>query len=495
MNPSAPLQQCLLEYRQWLPASVRDLSLDSREIQPGDVFLALCGERAHGLDFAAEAIARGAAVVLYEPECRGEPVQAVAATVPVVAIADLRRRLPALAACFYGNPSAEVAVSGVTGTNGKTSICWMSARALQRAGRPCGLLGTLGMDVGQGLQPTPNTTPDVIRVNRFLAACRDAGMQRACMEISSHALSQDRIAGVKVRHAVFTHLSRDHLDTHGDMERYGATKARLLRQPGLESVWLNSDDAWCRSLAPQVPDGVRMNSYGSRPLPGSALHLQATDIRLSLGGLAFVLHAEGRQWPVQSPLMGRFNVDNLLAVAGLLHDAGLDWESIVEQLSLCEPVPGRMQALAGRPGGPAVVLDFAHTPDALEQVLGNLRQHVQGRLWCVFGCGGNRDQGKRPIMGAVAERLADRVVLTADNPRDEALEDINAAVLAGMQRPDAVAVLPDRRQAVLYALEQAGVDDLVLLAGKGHEDYQEMHGQRHPYSDAAVVAEWREAAA
>ncbi len=495
MNTAPPLQQCLLEYRQWLPASVRDLSLDSREIQPGDVFIALCGEQAHGLEFSAEAIARGAAVVLYEPRCQDEPVQAEAGTVPMVAIDDLRQRLPALAACFYGQPSEAVRVAGVTGTNGKTSISWMTSRALQRAGRGCGLLGTLGMDAGQGLQPTPNTTPDVIRVNRFLAGCRENGLELACMEVSSHALMQGRIAGVAVRHAVFTHLSRDHLDAHGDMASYGATKAKLLQQPGLEGVWLNSGDDWCRSLVPQVPAGIRLNSYGAEALPGSQLHLAAEAVSLSLSGLSFDLCVAGQRLPISTGLMGRFNVDNLLAVAGLLHDFGLDWPEIARLLAQSEPVPGRMQMLPSRPGGPAVVLDFAHTPDALEQVLANLRLHVRGQLWCVFGCGGDRDRGKRPVMGAVAERLADRVVLTADNPRSEPLENINAAILAGMRQPQAVTVIADRRQAVWHALETAGPRDLVLLAGKGHEDYQEMFGQKHPYSDAAVVGEWREAAA
>ncbi len=492
MNTAAPLQQCLLEYRQWLPASVRDLSLDSREIQPGDVFIALCGEQAHGLEFSAEAIARGAAVVLYEPRCEDEPVQAQASPVPMVAIDDLRQRLPALAACFYSQPSEAVRVAGVTGTNGKTSISWMTARALQRAGRHCGLLGTLGMDTGQGLQPTPNTTPDVIRVNRFLAGCREAGLAQACMEISSHALLQGRIDGVAVRHAVFTHLSRDHLDAHGDMASYGATKARLLQQVGLESVWLNSNDDWCRSLVPQVPAGVRLCSYGAEALPGSQTHLAAEAVSLSLSGLSFDLCVGGQRIPVSTGLMGRFNVDNLLAVAGLLHDFGLDWQEIARQLAQSEPVPGRMQMLPSRPGGPAVVLDFAHTPDALQQVLANLRLHVLGRLWCVFGCGGGRDQGKRPIMGAVAEQQADQVILTADNPRGESLDSINQAILGGMERPEAVEVIADRRQAVLHALSTAAPEDLVLLAGKGHEDYQEMYGQKHPYSDAAVVEEWRE---
>ncbi len=492
MSQAAPLQQCLSAYRQWLPASVRDLSLDSREIQPGDVFIALCGEQAHGLDYAAEAVARGAAVVLYEPECRGARVEADAGPVPMVAVEQLREQLPELASCFYGDPSSSVQVAGVTGTNGKTSISWMTARALQRAGQGCGLLGTLGMDTGQGLQPTPNTTPDVIRVNRFMAACRDAGLSRACMEISSHALQQGRIAGVRVRHAVFTHLSRDHLDAHGDMTRYGQTKARLLQQTGLESVWLNTQDDWCRSLASQVPAGVRLCSYGDAPLPGSRVHVSATGVALSLSGLSFALRVGEQHYPVQTRLMGRFNVDNLLAVAGLLHDFGLGWSEITRLLALSEPVPGRMQVLPGREDGPTVVLDFAHTPDALQQVLANLRLHVRGRLWCVFGCGGDRDQGKRPIMGAVAEQLADQVVVTADNPRSESLEAINKAILAGMRQAGAVEVIPDRRQAVLHALSAAGPEDLVLLAGKGHEDYQEMHGQKHPYSDAAVVAEWRE---
>ena len=495
MTGGGPLQQCLVEYRQWLPASVRDLCLDSRQVQPGDVFIALCGHQAHGLDYAAEAVARGAAVVLYEPVCERERLRVAQGPVPMVPIPDLRRRLPELAACFYGQPSDCMRLAGVTGTNGKTSIAWMTARALRQQGQACAYLGTLGLDDGQSLKPTLNTTPDVVGVNRFLAHCRALGLDLACMEISSHALEQNRVAGVRVRHAVFSNLSRDHLDAHGSMEVYGEIKARLLHQPGLETIWLNGDDPWCRSLAGRQPDGVRLQSFGDRPVDGSRLHLAARDVHTLLGGLAFDLDVQGRRYPVRAGLMGRFNVDNLLAVAGLLHDYGLDWPDIAGLLSASEPVPGRMQMLPGRRPGPAVVLDFAHTPDALEQVLSNLRPHVSGRLWCVFGCGGGRDEGKRPMMGAVAERLADRVVLTADNPRQEPLEHINEQILAGMHHPERAKVIPDRRVAVLHALQQAGAEDLVLLAGKGHEDFQDVAGQRHAYSDAAVVAEWREEAA
>lgn len=493
-NPES-WRTCLLEYQEWLPASVRGITLDSRNVQPGDVFVACCGQAAHGLNYAAEAVARGAAVVLYEPECHGRKIENESLAVPCVAIDGLSGRLPALASCFYGEPSAQIHVTGITGTNGKSSIAWLATQALRKLERPAGLLGTLGQDTGHGLSETLNTTPDVLSVNRFLSQCVDVRLDAALMEISSHALIQGRVKGVQVKTAVFTNLSRDHLDTHGDMEAYGAAKAQLLNQPGLEQVWLNADDAWCRGLVERVPEKLEVKWYGC----GESLEAKNADVigrqvQLLGDGLSFELEIGGEQFAIHAPLIGQFNVPNLLAVAGILQSHGLGNSEIASALSRVMPVPGRMQALNTGEKSAQVILDFSHTPDGLEQALKQLKAHTEGKVWCVFGCGGGRDPGKRPMMGAVAEALADEVVITSDNPRYEKFEEIALDITSGMKNWHLVPQIDDRRLAINEVLSQSLPEDSILLAGKGHETYQEIKGVKHPYSDAAVVEEWLECA-
>lgn len=457
---------------------ISGLGLDSRAIGPGEAFFALAGARGHGLDHAEQALAAGATAIVFEP-----PAPA-GTTVPdrALALPGLRTELGAIADRFHGQPSRAMVVIGVTGTNGKTSTVQLLAQALEGAGHCAASIGTLGVGRPGALCAGERTTPDVLTVHRLLAGLRADSVDHVAMEVSSHALDQGRVDGVRFGIAVFTNLSRDHLDYHGSMVTYGAAKARLFSCAGLAAAVINLDDAFGRSLFAGLA-GVK------RPIGVSvqgelAASVRAHAVALGPGGLHFDLQIGEHALPVHSPLLGRFNVDNLLAVAGVLH--ALDWPlaAIAARLASLQPVPGRMQRLGGTDGQPLVVIDYAHTPDALEQALASLRDHARGRMLCLFGCGGERDAGKRPQMAAIAERLADSVVVSDDNPRDEDGDAIVAAIVAGFERPEAVAVERDRALAIGWIIAQASPDDVVLIAGKGHETYQESAGRRLPFDDA-----------
>ncbi|TNY28359.1 UDP-N-acetylmuramoyl-L-alanyl-D-glutamate--2,6-diaminopimelate ligase [Thermomonas haemolytica] len=463
--------------------AITGLVQDSREVRPGDAFVAIGGFGAHGLHFADAAKAAGAAAVLYEPPAPDDlPAPADAIPVP-----GLRARMGALADTFHGHPSAAMATVGVTGTNGKTSTVQLLAQAWTLRGQKAGTLGTLGAGIWPKAVPTGFTTPLVLRLHALLAELRDEGASAVAMEVSSHALDQGRVDGVHFDVAVFTNLTRDHLDYHGDMARYGAAKAKLFDWPGLRAAAVNLDDAFGRELFAAVQGKVRALGFSSRGAPGASV--RAEELVLDAGGIGFLLHAGGQAHPVRSPLLGRFNVDNLLGVATTLFALDMAPALIAETLSQLLPVDGRMNRLGGAPGQPLVVVDYAHTPDALEQALASLRAHAAGRLVCVFGCGGERDTGKRPQMAAIAERLADVVIVTDDNPRGEDGDAIVADILAGFLAPQAVVVQRDRATAIASAIAQAAPGDVVLVAGKGHEPYQEIAGVKHPFEDAAVARE------
>lgn len=461
------------------PLPISGLCLDSRRLRPGEVFIALAGRRSHGLGFVPEALARGASAVLYEPPADG---RRPALPVPAIAIPGLGTRLGALADRYYGAPSLDLRVVGITGTNGKTSTSQLYAQALTARGRRVAVQGTLGAGIHPDLQPIDHTTPDAVQTQRWLAEVRARGVREVVMEVSSHALDQARVAEVRFCHAVFTNLSRDHLDYHGDLARYAAAKARLFAWPSLRSVWLNADDPVAATMQRACLPHTEVRRYAIDAMAD----LRAERIEAHGAGLGFVLAGLGPRQAIRSSLLGRFNVYNLLAVAGLLLDSGVPWAELPECLSALRPVAGRMTRLGGGEE-PLVVIDYAHTPDALEQALGALAAHAQGRLWCVFGCGGERDRGKRPQMAAIAERLADHVIVTDDNPRGEDGEAIVAEILAGFRSPQAVAVERERARAIELAVGAAGAGDVVLIAGKGHETYQEVAGVRRPFDDLAVA--------
>ncbi len=471
---------------------ISGLAVDSRALEPGDLFLACVGTRGHGLDHLGQAVVRGAAAVLAEP-AGGWGVERIRMAarelrVPLISLAELSRHASALAARFYAEPSRSLSVVGVTGTNGKTSCTQFLAEALAPLER-CGLLGTLGNGFPGELRPGRHTTPDPIELQAVLAGLLSRGARTVAMEVSSHALDQHRAAAVRFETAVLTNLSRDHLDYHGSMDRYAASKLRLFRFPGLRHAVVNVDDAFGRVVLATLEPRVQTLVYGIGRRRSEA-HWQgflwAETVTPGLAGLELDLHTSWGDTRLQSLVLGRFNASNLLAVLGVLLLHGLSLESAVERLQAVHPVPGRME-LIGKGRGPLAVVDYAHTPDALEKVLAALREHCAGRLTCVLGCGGERDRGKRPEMGALAERLADRVILTDDNPRGEDGASIIAEILAGFSAPERALVERHRGAAIRAAVTGSGPGDLVAVCGKGHEDYQLVGDLRLPFSDSEQV--------
>jgi UDP-N-acetylmuramoyl-L-alanyl-D-glutamate--2,6-diaminopimelate ligase len=449
------------------------LCLDSRAVAPGDVFVALKGYRTDGRAYIGQAVERGAAAVLYEA---GE-VAPIA--VPHVAVEKLDRLAGDIAHLVYGRPSEKLWLAGVTGTNGKTSVSQWIAQAMNALGRKCAFIGTIGAGFPGDLADAINTTPDAVSLHRLFAQFVEAGAAGCAMEVSSIGLDQGRVNGAQFDVAVFTNLTRDHLDYHGDIDAYGEAKERLFSLPGLEAAVVNLDDPFGERLAEQLSGRVRTIGYTLAGRTGASEVLAAQHLAMTAAGMSFKVDGV----TIEAPIVGRFNASNLLAVIGTLLAAGAPFGDIAHALRTIAPPPGRMQPVGGL-GEPLAVVDYAHTPDALEQALLALRETATARggiLTCVFGCGGDRDPGKRPQMGAIAERLADAVVLTSDNPRSEDPLAILASIRTGMA--GAPVIEPDRGAAIRRAIGTAGKNDVVLIAGKGHEPYQEIAGMRHAFSD------------
>lgn len=455
---------------------ITGLALDSREVRPGELFIALPGTHTDGRRFVTDAVRRGAAAVLAEETHWESPT----VSVPVLRTSGLRSAVGLLADRFFGSPSRRLIVIGVTGTNGKSTCAHLLAQALAGLPARCALIGTLGAGFPEALMPIATTTPDPVTVHRLLAGFLRGGAAQVCMEVSSHALDQERVVGVRFEAALFTNLSRDHLDYHGDMRRYAEAKARLFDCPDLKCAILNRDDALGRTLAERLRGKVRTLTFG---MDEGDVH--ARQIRTLPEGLELQVRTPEGEVGLCCPLYGRFNAANLLAVLACLIALDVDLKVAAAHLQKARPAQGRVERFGGDGRLPLVVVDYAHTPDALEKVLQALREHVRGRLICVFGCGGERDRGKRPEMGRIAERLADAVVLTDDNPRDENGDQIIADILAGMRQR--APVQRDRAAAVRAAIAEAGAEDVVLVAGKGHEDYQQIGSERLAYSDRETV--------
>jgi UDP-N-acetylmuramoyl-L-alanyl-D-glutamate--2,6-diaminopimelate ligase len=463
------------------PIVVSGLALDSRHVRTGDAFFALHGTRGHGIEFVAGAVQRGASVVLAEapPRALKDP------GVPVLWIDGLHTFVGEIASRFFGRPSESMRVIGVTGTNGKTSTVQLLAQALESLGHRTATIGTLGAGLHGQLREGERTTPDAIAVQRLMAEFLGDGATHVAMEVSSHALEQGRVAAMDFAVAAFTNLTRDHLDYHGNMEAYGAAKAKLFAWPDLEAAVINTDDEFGRKLVNKLaPDvkALRLSSAGD-----VSADIAATDIVTSAEGVAFHLRTPWGSRVLRSRLLGRFNVANLLTVIACLGAIGESFDRIVDAVEALEPVNGRMNRIGGVEGLPLVVVDYAHTPDALEQAITALRAHCAAKLICVFGCGGERDAGKRPQMGDIAERLADIAIVTDDNPRSEDGDAIVSQILAGMKQPQYATVLRDREAAIRAALGMARPGDVVLIAGKGHETYQEGATGKRAFDDMAVA--------
>ncbi len=479
-----------LEQLAALNVPITRLVSDSREIKRGDTFVAYPGENSDGRKFIAQAIAQGANAVIWDAQ---QHVWDTAWQIPNLGVADLRRQAGWIADAVYGKPSENLWLVGITGTNGKTSSSHWLAHVLSDAKKSCALIGTLGNGFIGALRETLNTTPDAIRTHSLLADYLHAGAQAVAMEVSSHALTQGRTNGVRFDVAMLTNLSRDHLDYHGDMQHYAAAKRKLFDQDTLKYVVLNLDDPFGAELAEQDTQ-AEVIAYG---LSDEALKIaERLGLRMVYGnlkkmtgqGLQLAVHSSWGAAQIDSALVGRFNAANLLAVLAVLLVSDIALEDATRSLSKVQAVAGRMQRL-GNAHQPTIIIDYAHTPDALEKVLLALREvnaASGGKLYCVFGCGGDRDRGKRAMMGAIAEKFSDRCIVTSDNPRSENPHDIIAEIVSGMSL-DNHEIIADRAIAIARAVSHAHQYDTVLVAGKGHEEYQEINGVKHPFSDVRVA--------
>ncbi len=467
---------------------VRGLSLDSRTVKKGDLFFAYPGVVVDGRQYIQSAVDKGAVAVIVESG-ESQDFDWDDLNVPILMVEDLRRAVGDIAALFWGVPSAQLSVVAVTGTNGKTSVTQMIAESIDSLGNKGAVVGTLGNGVLGQLKETKNTTPDALQIQRLLAEFVRENVDVVAMEASSHGLAQGRLLGTNIDIAVVTNITRDHLDYHGSMEAYQRAKADLVMWPGIRQVILNADDADVMALTNYIAADVEVVTFSHA---SAIADVRAEDVEYSKRGLAFTLVTSQGREKVKNQLVGEFNVSNLLAVATVLHCQQYEIKKIALALNSISQVPGRMQEVGlateqQRVELPGVIVDFAHTPDALEKALTALKPHCEGRLWCVFGCGGERDKGKRPEMGAMAAKYADRMVITTDNPRNESASEIVKEIEDGIGIGAAYQVELNREDAVRCAVMNAANDDLILLAGKGHEDYQEINGKKHPYSDKDVA--------
>jgi UDP-N-acetylmuramoyl-L-alanyl-D-glutamate--2,6-diaminopimelate ligase len=464
--------------------------LDSREVRSGMLFVALKGQQRDARDLIADVIAAGAVAVFAERDEKW-PQETVINGIPVIVIPELAQQVGVIASRFFAEPSTLMKVLAVTGTNGKTSVANLLAGALSGLGCKSAVMGTLGNGLYGALEKSTHTTLDACNIQALLAQFVAEGAGAVALEASSHGLVQGRLNGTAIDVALFTNLTRDHLDYHGDMDSYAAAKELLFRWPTLQAAVLNADDAAAERYRAVLAPSVRVLTYSQQA--ESAADIRALQVKPTLSGLELLMTTPAGECALQVPLLGRFNVSNLLAVIGGLLALDIPLADVAEALRHAQPVKGRMQSFVG--AHPTVVVDYAHTPDALEKVLSSLREHAEAELVCVFGCGGDRDRGKRPLMGQIASRLADHVVVTSDNPRTENPEAIVSEILVGSG--NGVRVEMDRHRAIRQSIAAAGRHDLVLIAGKGHEDYQEINGVRHHFSDAeevrAALAAWRAA--
>ncbi|MDH4062001.1 MAG: UDP-N-acetylmuramoyl-L-alanyl-D-glutamate--2,6-diaminopimelate ligase [Aquincola sp.] len=476
--------------RSWVTGT---LTTDSRKVKPGDAFIAWPGQANDGRRFVQSALGAGATTCIVERE----GLEAFGFDdARIASLPGLKAAAGVVADAFFDRPSATMDVLAVTGTNGKSSSAWWAAQALTLLGRRAGVIGTLGIGEPPGpgggarIEFTGLTTPDPVMLHAALRRFANQGFAACTIEASSIGIEEQRLAGLRVAVAIFTNFTQDHLDYHGTMQAYWAAKRKLFAWPGLRAAVVNIDDAHGESLARELaaPGTLSVWTVSAR----QSASLSARGIGYVDGGLAFTLHEGEDQVPVRSALIGDYNAGNLLGVIGALRALGIPLGEAAAAVPRLTPVPGRMQRVGDGLGAPQVVVDYAHTPDALEKVLIALRPLAAtrgGRLVCVFGCGGNRDATKRPLMGAIAERCADRVVVTSDNPRGESPQAILAQIVAGIGRRTAAEVIEDRRAAVAQAVAEAAAQDVIVLAGKGHEDYQEIAGVRHPFSDVAEATQ------
>ncbi len=490
LGKSMLLSELLKDVYVLPPALERNLNgieLDSRRIEKGNLFLAYKGGSSDGRSFIAAAIEQGAAAVLAEADGNWDEPHELT-SVPIIPIKHLPTMLGRLAARFYGYPAQNMRVIGVTGTNGKTSCCQLAAQALTMLGYNCGVIGTLGFGTINSVlshdDSGPTTTPDPVRMQEIFADLSTQDCDSVVMEVTSHGLQQQRVNVDDFAVAVFTNLTRDHLDYHGTMQAYGEAKLRLFTGENLEVAVVNLDDSFSATILDALDTGVQRYTWS---VHNPEADIYASKLGFTAEGIVLKVASPWGNGTIHSPLLGSFNASNLLAVLSTLlaSEAGksdFNAHRIMTTISKLKPIRGRMEVIRGYPV--TVVIDYAHTPDGLQKALSALREHFTSRICCVFGCGGDRDKGKRPLMGEIAARMADQIVLTDDNPRYEESAEIIQQILAGIQQQDTIVVEPDRAEAIAYAIATAQEGDVVLIAGKGHETYQNVKGQHNPFSDA-----------
>ncbi|MCZ6830396.1 MAG: UDP-N-acetylmuramoyl-L-alanyl-D-glutamate--2,6-diaminopimelate ligase [Gammaproteobacteria bacterium] len=459
---------------------IQGLQLDSRQLKAGEAFLAVSGAEHDGRDYCAQAAAAGAAVIIAEKGLSRAQRSACAA-VPVVEVAGLVQQLGRIAARYYGEPAASMRLFGITGTNGKTTTSRLLAQLLRRQFGRCGVIGTLGATLGDDISDAVNTTPDAVSLQRVLAEWHDLGVALAALEVSSHSLDQGRVNGLSFDTAIFTNLSQDHLDYHGDMVSYGLAKSRLFRDSQLQTAIVNADDPYSAFLRDVLAPGVQLLTYSVQGTPSTVV---ASNVSFHDSGLAADIETPWGEGVLRSPLAAEFNLSNLLAALAAACNTGMPLQSVLDCTLDLQGAPGRMEYVPNDLGL-QIVIDYAHTPAALQQALHALRAHTRGSLICVFGCGGDRDAGKRPLMGQVATAAADRVIVTSDNPRTESPQKIISDIEAGCIHAPEIEV--DRAAAIALAVATAEPDDCVLIAGKGHETYQQLGARRLPFSDIQQV--------
>ncbi|MEX2524678.1 MAG: UDP-N-acetylmuramoyl-L-alanyl-D-glutamate--2,6-diaminopimelate ligase [Gammaproteobacteria bacterium] len=491
------LQELLRGLTDEMPAvdvAVTGLSLDSRSVMPGDLFIALRGYRRDGREFIDEAVVRGARVILVESDS-SRPVDETETL--LISIRDLRAKTGLIASRFYGHPSRDMQVIGITGTNGKTSVCHFIAQVLSDI-EPgsTGCIGTLGYGIYPDLTAAVHTTPDAVMLQSQMSEFRSNGARRTVMEVSSHALEQGRVNGTAFDIAVFTNISHEHMDYHGDMQSYAAAKERLFYSEGLKQAVINVDDDFGKQLYKELSGRMTVIGYAlekdTETVSVTKANVVASIIKHDADGLILNVRSPWGEGEFHSGLIGEFNACNLLAALSTLCLAGLSLDIALQRLAQVRAVPGRMEVF-GNDKSPRIIVDYAHTPDALEQTLAQIRKLCPGKLVCVFGCGGDRDTAKRPLMGRVAEQYADRVIITSDNPRGEMPEKIIDEIAVGMAGRVETIINVDRTAAIRDAIESSIPGDVVLIAGKGHETWQEINGKRYPFSDRQLVRNLLEA--
>lgn len=476
------LTDLLQGYAEAPPIAVHGIASDSRQLQAGYAFMACQGLGSHGLDYLADARAAGVSAIVYDSSSATRPDDP---GVPLIGVDRLSEKLGEIANRFYGRPSEALHVIGVTGTNGKTTVAWLVAQCADLLGARCGYLGTIGYGIDELESADGMTTPPAIELHGRLAGFVEQGANYAAMEVSSHALAQRRVDGVRFEAALFTNLTRDHLDYHSTMRDYFEAKARLFLESDTGSRIINVDSEFGAELASRCGQAAVTVSTQLDRLADGRPHVFVRSVVLNEQGsdVSFVSSWGDGRFSLSLP--GDYNVANATIVLALMLQQGVAVKEACDVLSKVQAPPGRMQRVAAP--GPAVYVDYAHTPNALEAALRALRPHSRGKLWCVFGCGGMRDTGKRPLMAKLAERLADRIVITSDNPRDEDPLEIIGDIVSGLSRTEFATVIEDRAAAIAWAVEQADSRDVVLIAGKGHEDYQQLGDESRPFSDYAVA--------